>query len=230
MPTIASTILIKPSDLDEYEFVGPTRHGRVVRVDMVAGLMQVTATPAPPPYALAWFVPNVPLSALTQLLNELLPFVSSALAGASIAQVEPGDCRLNLSPDAQAIMTQASDTVNRFYLRWTGRPMSSLRKSRCTRCSRAIYSGRVKFESRWFDANDEITCGGLAHIPYPAGHPDNPRRYIPEHDLSLSQVGPGWAGTCSCSGWRGDSGSWEDLALAHYLHAEAPAPGAPFEV
>jgi len=230
--TPATQITVVPSSLGEHQFLGADHFARAIHVDMAAGTLGVCAGRAAG-HVFAWFVPNVPLRALNSLLQALVTPVHDALPGASFAADGPAGFTLRLTEEAERHLAEGDRLVNAFYRRWTGRDVPTLRISRCTGCGQDIVQGSSRYGGHWVGLHGKNRrCSETAvHEPTPFGQPHQPHRYIPDHLLDLVQDAAGaWSGTCSCGSWRSPAPSrdWTATGDAHFLHAEAIPPGAPF--
>jgi hypothetical protein len=232
-PAIAPRVRIIPSALGEKQFIGEEHYGRAIHVDLVAGTLEVAARPAPD-YVFTSPVPNVPLATLTPLLGELLACVQEALPGASLGACGPTGFGLRLTADADLALSRGDELVSRFYWRWTGRPEATYRISRCVSCGNDILHASNKYDGNWVARGDQSpNCrGGAKHQPPASGQPYHPRRYIEGHVLQLTEDGAGrLSGACCCAGWEANTAApdWREIGDAHFLHAEAIPPEAPFD-
>lgn len=230
---IASTITIVPSTLGETEFIGPTNGPRVIGVDMIRGTITVSARSANDgptiPGSFVWFIPHVPLSTVTPLLEELAPHVERALRGAKPRPNNTPGWTLKLSDDGEAQLEAADAIVDAFYYRWTGRHRTGGQYARCLKCGDRIIKAVNEDQGRWRVSSKPPGCGHAGeHEPPPSG-PYCPRQLVPGHEMFLQETESGWSGTCECRTWDRAAAEWRPVVESHYLHAEAPAPGAPFD-
>jgi hypothetical protein len=231
-PTIASDMVIAPSPLGEHQFYGDDYAGRTIVVDIAAGTMGIKATSGNPSHVFTWCVPNVPLSALAPLLDELLPHVRAALQGASIGTDRAGKPTPKFTEGAETHLGLADGIVARFYRRWTGRFPTSSRVAVCRGCEEQIVSSMNVLDGLWVTADKSELCrDGEIHVPYPKGTPQAPVRQVPGHSRDLAENGGRWTGACGCGRWAWTEPAldWHEVAIGWYLHAEAIPPGAPFD-
>lgn len=233
---IASKIEIVPSMLGETEFIGPGFFARAIEVDMSAGTITVAARDVGEgdPIAFDWQVPLVPLSVLTPLVEQLIPYLERALAGTSIREAGADARPIVLTPTAQRELEAADELVFAFYRRRTGRPYWALRAAQCATCDGRLPHGADLHGRRWFESVPERDRHGAGsrHKPQPIGHPYALHHAAEGHELDLDYDEPGgWAGTCACGTWTGaDPADREPVMAAHHLHVEAIPAGAPFDI
>lgn len=230
---IASKVTIIPSELGEDEFVDAANHPRRIRVNMVAGTINVGFSDGADPAVFAWCAPLVPLSTLTPLVEELAGYVQRALAGTSPCLPHPNGASFTLTDAAEKELVSADRLVAAFYRRWTGRKPTTQRSSRCVKCGNRIIDAVNLADDRWVtDIDDHSACAqGGEHEPTPFGQPHAPRALVPEHEMALDQAPSGaWTATCECGTWEQAGPTWEPVAVAHFLHAEAIPPDAPFDL
>lgn len=229
----ASKIEIVPSTLGETEFIGPNGVARIIKIDMVAGTIQISANSGPvTPGAFSYFIPNVPLSTLNPLVEELAPCVQRALQGASLRSGDATGWPIDLTDDAEDELCAADELVDDFYYRWTGRRRTWLQYARCIKCSNRIIQAVNVAGGRWVVSMTEPPgCGhGGEHEPHPRG-PYARHQLVPGHELFAVELAsvPEWNGTCECGTWEHADADWRPVLESHHLHAEAPAPDAPFD-
>lgn len=231
-------VRILPATLSETQYLGPTRAPRIIKVVLPEATIQVSANSGPPitPGSFSWNVPHVPLSALSPLLEQLAPCVQRALPGFSWAPYAP--LGWTLTQEADAELSVGDRIIHAFYQRWTGQPYPGYTYARCAKCGKSIvHSVNGLLAGRWAvrtsddeegDTFYDFSCDG-PHEPHTEG-PYMRHILYPGHLLNLEANGTAWTGACECRGWNGEGSDWRDVFDAHYLHAAAPAPGAPFDL
>jgi len=235
---IASKIEIVPSALGETEFIGPTHAPRILNVNLFAGTIQVNANSGPAlPGTFFWTIPHVPLTTLTPLIEQVAPLVQRALAGALKRPGDGAGWRIDFTAEAEAELEAADAIVMRFYRSWTGHNYAGLRYALCAGCGEEITHSLTVAQGRWVATDLDEDDGGYlqcphggTHEPHPGGHPHGPRLYFTGHGLDLEQNGAVWSGQCDCRTWASSGADWREIAETHFLHAGAPAPGAPLEI
>lgn len=225
-----------PSVLGEHQFIGSGHWARAILLDFAAATIEVAARPPQgdsESTEITWAVPNAPLTAVTALVDTLVPHADEALAGARVRDdvddVDDGVFRVAFTDAAEEHLKTIDKLVGAFYRRWTGRPMPYEVISDCAGCGKLIRCSAHL--TRWVGDRDErwqCPAGG-AHRPVDQSLPRGPRmNHRPFHDIDAFTMCGAWEAKCECGGWS-FTGRADRVRVEYFLHVEQIPPGAPFD-